>query len=257
MKNWKSRFGNQILDRGLDYYTDSRVRITRFSPSYVEAYIYGTRAYEVLITFKDSRIISMFCDCPYCQNHGLCKHLAATLYYLEENPDLIKPADYSDLLNSLSKEELIEFLNSTLQTDSELVAKLRLFTNNDVDENFYINKLNHCLNNTRDVLRFMDSEIIDLINNNQFTLMFKLLTMIIDNVNKELEYGYVPSYEDIIYKIDDIVSKVRNTASIDDITDFLIYAIESSDDYFIDDELTDSLSRNGDMQCLIDRWEEK
>lgn len=139
MKNWKSRFGNQILDRGLDYYTDSRVRITRFSPSYVEAYIYGTRAYEVLITFKDSRIISMFCDCPYCQNHGLCKHLAATLYYLEENPDLIKPADYSDLLNSLSREELIEFLNSTLQADSELVAKLRLFTNNDVDENFYIN----------------------------------------------------------------------------------------------------------------------
>lgn len=102
----------------------------------------------------------------------------------------------------------------------------------------------------------MDSEIIDLINNDQFTLMFKLL-MIIDNVNKELEYGYVPSYEGIIYKIDDIVSKVRNIASIDDITDFLIYAIESSDDYFIDDELTDSLSRNGDMQCLIDRWEEK
>lgn len=182
--------------------------------------------------------------------------MAATLYYFEENPDLIKPADYSDLLNSLSREELIEFLNSTLQTDSELVAKLRLFTNNDVDENFYINKLNHCLNNTRDVLRFMDSEIIDLINNDQFTLMFKLL-MIIDNVNKELEYGYVPSYEGIIYKIDDIVSKVRNTASIDDITDFLIHAIESNDDYFIDDELTDSLSRNGDMQRLIDRWEEK
>lgn len=103
----------------------------------------------------------------------------------------------------------------------------------------------------------MDSEIIDLINNDQFTLMFKLLMMIIDNVNKEREYGYVPSYEGIIYKINDIVSKVRNTASIDDITDFLIHAIESSDDYFIDDELTDSLSRNGDMQRLIDRWEEK
>lgn len=257
MKNWASNFDSQILSRGLDYYSANRVKITGFSQSVIEAQVDGSRVYDVLITFKDSTITSMFCDCPYYQGHGLCKHLAAVLYYIEENPDLIKPDNYSDLLNSLSKEELVEFLDSELQSNPELIAKLKLFKNNEADEDFYITKLKHCLNNTKDILKFMDFEITDLITNNQFTLMFKLLTIIIDNVNEQLEYGYYPSYEDIIYKIDDIVSKVRNTASTDDITDFLMNALESSDDYYIDDILTDCMSRNGDMQRLIDSWEEK
>jgi len=256
MKNWKGKFNSEILGRGLDYYDDDRVAIRNISPMRVEAQVDGSREYNVLITLKNSNITSMICDCPYFESYDYCKHLAATLYYIEEHSDLIKPKDFSGILNSLTKKELVEFLESELPNNPDLTNKLKLFKNDGADEDYYVNKLKLRLNNTHDILKFMDSDIMDLIKNNQFTLMFKLLTMIIDHVNHELEWGYMPSYDEIIYKIDYLVSKVRNTASTDEITDFLLYAIKSSDDYLIEDELTDCLSRNGDMQRLIDTWEE-
>lgn len=257
MNNWKSNFTDQILERGRDYYEYGHVRIKNASPKRVEAQVDGSRNYNVLITLKNSKITSMFCDCPYFEGYDNCKHLAATLYYLENHPDLTKPVKYKDLLDSFTKEELVEFLDGELKDNPDLANKLRLFKNDDVDEDYYVHRLKISLANTRDILSFMDMEIQDLIKAEQFTVMFRLLTIIIDHVNEELEWGYMPSYENIIYKIDYVISKVRDTASIDDITEFLMYAIKSSDDYFIDEELTDCMSRNGDMQRLIDTWEER
>lgn len=255
MKNWKRNFTGQVLSRGSDYYEDNLVRIKSISAKRVEAQVSGSREYNVVINFNNSNISSMFCDCPYFESCDYCKHQAATLYFIENHMDLIKPVEYSDLLNSFTRSELIEFLDDELKDNPELVNKLKLYKNDDVDEEYYINRLEIALNNTQDILKFMDNEIQNLIKSNNFTLMFKLLTIIIDSINENSQFGYMPSFELVIYKIDEVVSKVRNTASIDEISDFLIYAINSSSNYLIEDELTDCLSRNGDIDRLFDTWE--
>jgi hypothetical protein len=53
--------------------------------------------------------------------------------------------------------------------------------------------------------------------------------------------------------LDDITTQLRCVGQAHEaICDFLEYAITTSDDYFILEELTDAMSRNGDMNRLFD-----
>lgn len=83
----------------------------------------GNNIYEVIINFKDSKVDSMYCNCPY---YGNCKHLAATLYYLDEHPELLDVIDYSKLISSLSEDEPRKFLSLELQTNHDMANRLRL-----------------------------------------------------------------------------------------------------------------------------------
>ena len=252
MDDWENYFKTEILERGQDYYDINAVRIYTYSSNHVEAQVAGSRVYNVMINFKDSQIDSMYCDCPYFQGYDYCKHLAATLFYIEDHPELLKAGeDVNDLILESTPEELKLFLIEQTQDSPDLANKFKLFKNMAIDEDFYINKLKASFINSFDILKFIDKDIQDLIDYKEFTLMFKLFTMIIDHINEELKYGEFTSLEDIIYKIDDSITQVRDLVSIDEITEFLVYAINSSDDYFILDELTDCLSRNGDIERLI------
>ena len=250
--NWKDYFEKHILERGFDYYKSNAVRIYDYCCDEIEAQVAGSEIYNVVINFKDSDITSMYCDCPYFEEFDYCKHLAATLYYIDDHPELLEKEDYFDLLLSLSHAEFIEFLSAELPKNRDLANKLKLFKNEDVDEEYYIDRLVKSLDNSFNILKFMDREIQDLISQNQLKLVFKLLMMIIDHVNFELKNGDFPLMADIVNKIDSIITQIRNQAPIEDISDFIEYAISSSDDYFILDKLTDCMSRNGDMSRLID-----
>lgn len=246
----------KILDRGHDYYDINAVRIYTYSNEHVEAQVAGSRVYNVMINFKDRKIDSMYCDCPYFQGYDYCKHLAATLYYIEDHPELLKASeDVSDLIFESTPEELKLFLIDEIQYSPDLANKFKLFKNNGADDDFYINKLKASLTNSFEILKFIDTDIQDLIGYNEFTLMFKLFKILIDHINNELEYGEFSFLEDIIYKIDDSITQIRDTASTDEITEFLVYAVNSSEDDFILKELTDCLSRNGDIEQLIKTWE--
>lgn len=250
MKNWKEYFDGIILERGLDYYESRAVRIYDYSAEHVYAQVAGTMIYDVSIYFKDSEITSMYCDCPYGSN---CKHLAATLYYIEEHQELLKKEDYNELIISCSYEELIEFLSSELPKNPALANKLKLFKNQGVGEDFYINKLKNSFSSSSNILKFLNEDIQELIELKQYELIFKLCKMLIDHINSELKYDEFHMLEEIIYKLDGITTQLRDVDGAQKaISDFLEYAIRTSDDYFILDELTDSMSRNGDMNRLID-----
>lgn len=253
MKNWKKHFRDEILDRGLDYYSINAVGIYQIYNDFIEAKVMGTREYDVVIYFNDSQIESMSCDCPYFQGYGYCKHLAATLYYIEDHRELlIKKEDYSQLLQSISYGDLIEFLSLELPENPDLANRLKMFMNINVDDSFYINKLEISLNSSPEIIRFIDRDIHDLIRVNYFELIFRLCRMIIDHINNELEYGEFPLLADIIFKLDDLMCEISNTEASEGVSDFLEYAINSSDDYFILNELTDCMSRAGDMSRLLD-----
>lgn len=251
MKNWQSRFQDVILSRGLDYYNSNAVRIIDYSPEHVIAEVAGSRVYDVSVYFENSDIHSMYCDCPYFEGYGNCKHLAATLYHIDDHPELIEKKDYTKFLLEFSKDELIEFLNEEIPNYPYLEIKLKLFKNENPDDEYYITKLKNSMDSSFDILKFLNIEIQDLIKTEQFDLMFRLLVMIMDRIAKELQWGYFQALDDVIDKIDDVISQIRDKADINDISDFLEYAINLTDNFTIMEGLTDCMSRNGDMSRLL------
>ena len=248
MRNWKDYFQKHILERGLDYYNSNAVRIYLHDSDHVEAQVAGSKIYNIAIYFSDSQITDMYCECPYFEDYDYCKHLSATLFYIDDHPEMLKEnEDYSELISSLSHAEIMEFLSMELLKNQDLANKLKMFKTGEVDEEFYENKLIASLDSSFEILKFMNGEIQDLISKNQYNLIFKLLRIIIDHINEELKYGDFPLIVEIIDKIDSIIIQLRDCASTDDITDFLDYAISSSDDYFILDRLGDCMSQNGNM----------
>lgn len=250
MKTWRKHFDDIILERGLDYYESGAVRIYDYSAEHVDAQVAGSLIYDICIYFEDSKITSMYCDCPYWDN---CKHLAATLYYLEDHPELLKKEDYNELLISCSYEDLIEFLSSELPKNPSLANKLKLFKNQGVSEDYYINKLENSFSSSLNILKFLNEDIQELIELKLYDLVFKLCKLIIDHINAELKYGEFHKLDDVIYKLDGITTQLRDVDEAHKgICEFLEYAIITSEDYFILEELTDSMSRNGDMSRLYD-----
>src|SRR5579862_8413748 len=73
-----SDFDSDVRARGASYYRLGAVRIKRGNSTEVLAGVRGSRVYDVEITW-DGRRLSLFCDCPYFETAGGCKHLWATI----------------------------------------------------------------------------------------------------------------------------------------------------------------------------------
>ena len=71
-------FDSDVRARGASYYRLGAVRIKRGNATGVEAGVRGSRVYDVEIAWDGSRL-ALFCDCPYYQDVGACKHLWATI----------------------------------------------------------------------------------------------------------------------------------------------------------------------------------
>lgn len=127
MKNWHYLFEDKILGRGLSYMED--VEIDFRSDEKVTATVWGTEEYKTEITFDDGFVDEMYCSCPYFDIDN-CKHLAALLFVLDENKKQDKPPvkkeDFTELFNSISSDDLNDFLFSELENDSELLNRFKL-----------------------------------------------------------------------------------------------------------------------------------
>ncbi|SFR03684.1 DEAD/DEAH box helicase [Desulfoscipio geothermicus] len=79
----KAATNNQVYQRGLDYYLESRVVDLDFyrDELCVLATVSGSLQYEVEVCFSNrGEIIEMFCDCPaFYEYEGACKHIVAVL----------------------------------------------------------------------------------------------------------------------------------------------------------------------------------
>jgi superfamily II DNA or RNA helicase len=73
-----SHFDSDIRARGASYFRLGAVRIKRGNATAVEAAVRGSRVYDVEIAWDGHRL-ALFCDCPYYEDVGACKHLWATI----------------------------------------------------------------------------------------------------------------------------------------------------------------------------------
>lgn len=136
INDFKSHVDKTILNRGYDYYIEGNI---------VESYknkdneyifvIEGNEEYEVVVKIDDNgEIIYSHCDCPY--DFGpICKHEVASYYELDDilnsrakttsgKKEKVEKLELNDVLNTLSKEELITIIEYLAEKDSFLKESL-------------------------------------------------------------------------------------------------------------------------------------
>lgn len=123
--NFEKDIDNTILNRGYVYYEEGHVVEVRHhgDHEYVVE-VEGSDDYEVVVKLdEDGEIVYSHCDCPYDLG-PVCKHEVAAYYELADLwgedddeddeeialPEPAKPLALSDVLNQLSKEELIKII---------------------------------------------------------------------------------------------------------------------------------------------------
>ena len=133
--NWQRLFLPHILDRGLDYYQEGAVENFESGDDSIEATVLGSEAYDVSISMRDGKIADMYCDCPYAEQENNCKHMAAVLFFMEEETginqekNLKKTPNAKDSIRALvddADEKIVrDFLLTILKNDTGLFLQFK------------------------------------------------------------------------------------------------------------------------------------
>lgn len=120
INDFEKHINKTILDRGYDYYSEGNI-IETYNQGDNE-YIFqvqGSDNYEVIVKVDEKgEILYSNCDCPY--DWGLiCKHQVAAYFELlnifNSKDEVVKQPEIKEVLNNLSKEELINIILNITQ----------------------------------------------------------------------------------------------------------------------------------------------
>lgn len=134
IRDFEESIDKVILGRGYDYYEYNHI-----SEMYQESdgtYIFeveGTEEYQVGVKLDDNeRIIYSYCNCPYDYGEE-CKHEVAAYYKLREylasknqQQKIRKKQNIEEVLNTLTKQQLIALLLPAVKNDKVLEEKVLL-----------------------------------------------------------------------------------------------------------------------------------
>ena len=131
--NFEELFEEKILERGYNYYLEDSVHEVTKNGNYYEGLVYGTEIYEVQVKInRNGNVEDMDCDCPYAEENN-CKHMAALLYYLEnegqvESKKLTRNTDnYDKIVSRISENEIKEFVIEKLYENSDFQNEFRSY----------------------------------------------------------------------------------------------------------------------------------
>src|SRR5258708_15693519 len=96
-KKLAGEFDSGIRSRGQQYYWQRLVRIRRGSAAAVEATVRGSTNYEVELEYDRGRL-HVWCDCPYFESEGPCKHVWATILAADGYRHLTQSAAAASLM---------------------------------------------------------------------------------------------------------------------------------------------------------------
>lgn len=129
IKNFEKHIDSIILQRGYDYYINNRILECTYEDSNTyKLEVDGNEEYDVIIKLDDKgEIIYSECNCPY--DYGMvCKHEVAAYYKIldiisngnnkKKTVKTKKKSDFKEVLNSLSKENLIDIITDLAKKDA-------------------------------------------------------------------------------------------------------------------------------------------
>lgn len=148
INNFEKHINKTILDRGYDYYNEGNiVEIYNQGDNEYIFQVQGSEDYQVTVKIDENgEILYSNCDCPY--DFGpICKHQVAAYFQLLEiinsksesgksKKEITKQPEIKEVLNNLSKEDLIDIIIDLVQKDTTLKNSLivRYSKGNDTQE---------------------------------------------------------------------------------------------------------------------------
>lgn len=138
---WKNMFLPHIWQRGVDYYRDGRVLDLQCQNNEVTAQVEGSEIYTVSVIFNKKRngITDYYCDCPYGEDGTPCKHLAAALCAVQDEPQRPIPEEKSGhtveaLVGLLSESQMRSLLIRFAEGDSHIREVIQLTATNELPQ---------------------------------------------------------------------------------------------------------------------------
>lgn len=134
IRNFEEYIDKRILDRGYNYYQNGH--ILDLYEQQEGTYIFqieGTSDYQVVVQLDNNeKIIYSYCDCPY--DYGpMCKHEVSAYFKLQEHlkgekqeNKKRKKQTMEEVLNTLTKEQLIQLLLPVIKKNKTLEKKVLL-----------------------------------------------------------------------------------------------------------------------------------
>jgi uncharacterized Zn finger protein len=148
INNFEKQIEKKILDRGYEYYYDGNItEIYNQGDNQFIFQVQGSDDYEVVVQIDENgEVLRSYCDCPY--DFGpVCKHQVAAYFKLFEilnsedtresvKKEAVKQPSIKEVLNNLSKEDLIDIIIDLAQKDKSLKNSLifRYSKGNDTQE---------------------------------------------------------------------------------------------------------------------------
>ena len=246
---WTQHFSKPVLKKGYDYYKSDRVKIKKTSDKFIEATVIGYQEYNLRINFENDNIKSMYCSCPF---EGNCKHLASTLYYADNHSEIFKKdLDIYNIIDKMSSKELKEFIIPELLDNPELMNRFKLFVDEDIDEEFYIDKLKNSYDNSTEVYTFIDEDMQSLINAKRFDLVFRLCDILI-LILKEYDYEHWwDAYDNLYEKLEKLMFQLIDSDSRNQAKEFLAKVIIDTEDEGLCDAFSYVYSQYWDEEELF------
>lgn len=213
---WQYLFQNHILKRGLNYFLENRVQDINFTDDTITAVVYGTQAYQVEVIKNNEDIESLECDCPYAESGNHCKHMAAVLFFLDDNEDLtiggLDASNVYELVKATDIKKVQVFLTDILESNYRLLQLFKeqlhqdtlpesmIYYKRKVDNAFQMHEDSYDFISYRDTWE-LSSKLTDILDN-------EIQTMI---DNEQYEKAFELSY----YIVDSLLNKSWNTSSVE------------------------------------------
>ena len=107
--DWKYLFDDRILSRGQDYYEQDLVILFKNRKHGFCARVQGNEIYTVNISISDDVVTDMYCSCPHAADGNNCKHMAAVLFYAEN--DAIQMMRINHQSKAMTPAQIFRFKN--------------------------------------------------------------------------------------------------------------------------------------------------
>ena len=204
--DFENDFEERILQRGYNYYLEGLVDDVFVDGNNISAKVDGTEVYSVEVTIDRKKVIDSYCNCPYFEDNNECKHIAALLYYInnedikEHNKKTSKKQNIQDVLNKIDVNDLKAFLLDLLNSNEKIydIFRKKFMNYFEIPSlSDYRNRVRGAIYAVGDKDGFIDykgsydyakamNEFIDeaykLIENNRFNMAFELITCILDEI---------------------------------------------------------------------------
>lgn len=281
-----------ILSRGYDCYVSGKVDKVKKYNDYVTAIVHGNNDYNVKIEIDSGIFINGECSCPYVASGEYCKHIAAVLYYLNDEKEFDGNSyNLENIINKISDKKIRKILYNSLVND-DLLNRFRAEFSDffpKLSKKCYENKIYNAIcacgdrrygfidyNNSSKYSRAMFEFINDakkLIDNEDYDTAFIIITILLDSIPKtEIDdsngsTGMVAdSCIEIIFDILDIIG--NDDKLLEDILNYVIsevkslylynYGIDLKSvlEYFIDKHLYLDEIKNA-LEIALDNFKDK